>query len=290
MSFGVPIVAMLSISILAYRYINSKYKDFYIISFILGFICIFMCTKFFPWVCMPQLLTNIQFPWRLIGLAMFFFSFVMAVNVCELINQINKEKIRTVIYILVILIIGIFTAFRLQKYNIMAVTPDRLTDREYEDIIIKNPVLSHFKINREYLPYKVYVQMYKYLDTREDRVYIIDGKATIKNEEKQGLCLRFDAQNSQNSVLELPYIFYPGYRAEITDNVNTKILPITESDNGFLQITIPDTFENAKVTIQYTGTLLEKASYIISLVSLIIFIVYVVYYRKKFKENYERKN
>ncbi len=287
MLFGVPIVAMLSISILAYRYINSKYKDFYIISFILGFICIFMCTKFFPWAYMPQILTNIQFPWRLIGLAMFFFSFVMAVNVCELINQINKEKIRTVIYILVILIIGIFTAFRLQKYNIAS---DKLTDREYEDIIIKNPFLSQFNLNREYLPNKANNKISSYLKEREDRVYIMQGDATIKNETKRSLYLSFNISNAKNAVLELPYIFYPGYRAEITDNVNTKILPITESDNGFLQITIPDTFENAKVTIQYTGTLLEKASYIISLVSLIIFIVYVVYYRKKFKENYERKN
>ena len=286
--FGVPILTMLCISVLAYRYVNQKYKDFYIISFLLGIICMFMCTKFFPWKFMPQLLTKIQFPWRLVGLAMFFLSPIMAINVCELINLISKEKIRIIVYILVILVIGIFTQYKLQNYKLMVAGTNELTDREYESRTIKNPVLSQWRINREYLPYKAYTKINQYLNERKDKVYLIKGEITIKNEQKEGLHLSFDIENSKKAVLELPYLFYPGYTAEIADGTNTQLLKITESDNGFLQIEIPENFKNGTITVKYTGTILEKTSYVVSLISIVIFIIYIVYSKKR--KNYEREN
>ena len=57
-----------------------------------------------------------------------------------------------------------------------------------------------------------------------------------------------------------------------------------ESDNGFVKIIIPEDIEKGKIIVDYTATILDKASYVLSGISLIAFIVYVILYRKKYKE------
>ena len=54
-----------------------------------------------------------------------------------------------------------------------------------------------------------------------------------------------------------------------------------KSENGFVQITIPENIESGKINFCYKGTNIEKVSYIISAISLIGFIIYIIYYKKK---------
>ena len=277
---GIPVLIMLSISILAYRYIDKKNKDFYLISLILGILCTFMCTKYFPWSKMPQILNSIQYPWRMIGFAMFFFTPVFAMNIYYLLQNIKREKLKNVIYILVIIILGIFTALRLSIYT----CTEEGIDKKYEETIIKNPVISHFSVNRDYLPLKALLQQSTYLQTRENRVYVLEGNAEISNENKDKLNLKFDMNYvSENTKLELPYFYYPGYTVMLKQGEEITQLEITESDNGFLQITLTEAITSGTITVEYTGTTLETTAYIISLIGLITFIGYIIYFKRKCK-------
>lgn len=70
---------------------------------------------------------------------------------------------------------------------------------------------SIWSINRDYLPKKVDTKALgkSYLDYRENKVYVLDGNATIINEKKKDLQLEFDIENYKaNTILELPYIYY----------------------------------------------------------------------------------
>lgn len=275
---GIPTLVMLAISVLAYRHIDKKYKDFYITNLILGIISLYMCTKFFPWSLMPQILTNIQYAWRLEGLGIFFLIPVMVMNVYYLLQCMKNEKIRNVIYILIIIVLGIFTVLELKVYQ----TNCEGKDIEYEEKIKSNPVISHFNVNRDYLPLKAGIEQSGYMLEREDKVYILQGKAIIENEEKYALAMSFDIkQTDEGTVLELPYLYYPGYTVELLTEENKKELGTTESDKGFLQVVIPNNVEKGTITINYTGTTLEKVSYIISAVSFILFIVYIISFKKK---------
>lgn len=276
---GIPTIVMLAISVLAYRHIDKRYKDFYITSLILGIISFYMCTKFFPWSLMPQILTNIQYSWRLVGLGIFFLIPVMVMNVYYLLQCIKNEKIRNVIYILIIIVLGIFTVFELKVYQTNC---EGERDIEYEEKIRSNPVISHFNVNRDYLPLKAGIEQSGYMLEREDRVYILQGRATIESEEKYALTMSFDIkQADEGTVLELPYLYYPGYTVELLTEENKEVLVTTESDKGFLQVVIPTNVENGTITINYTGTTLEKAGYIISAVSFLLFIVYIISFKKK---------
>lgn len=274
---GIPTIVLLAITVLAYRHVDKKHKDFYLTSLILGIISLYMCTKFFPWKFMPQILTNVQYPWRLEELGIFFFIPVMAMNVYYLLQCIQKLKVRDCIYLLVIVGIGIFTVLELKVYPSDYVG----TDDRYEEGIRKNPVISHFNVNRDYLPLKAGKQQSGYTLTREDRVYVVQGNAIIDDEEKYALDLKFIVREAeQGTVLELPYLFYPGYTVELDTMGKTERLEITESDMGFLQITLPEDIEEGNITVSYTGTIIEKWGYAISGIALILFLEYILYSKK----------
>lgn len=286
---GVPTIIMLALSLLAYCHIDKKYKDFYLISFILGIISLCMTTKLFPWTVMPQILTNIQYPWRLNGFGLFFLIPVMSMNVYYLLQCIKSQKIRNILYVFVLMVLAIFTVLELRVYKPMQ--PE--IDAKYEQAIKKYPIQSHFSVNREYLPFKANIQQFHYLNQREDRVYVLKGNAIIENEEKYAFDLKFSVrQVSDGTILELPYLFYPGYTVELHINDVKKRLEISESEMGFLQVTLPEIKEQGNITVSYTGTTTEKVGYLISGISLLLFIGYVVYSNKKhaYGENNEGKN
>lgn len=281
---GIPTLIMLAIMPFAYKHLEEKNKDFYIVNFIMGIIALYMCTKFFPWIYMPHVLTNIQYAWRLELFGIFFLIPVMAMNVCYLIRVVKNERLKTAIYLAVILIIAGFTINELSIYQTPSIIGDRpyIRDEEYEGKIRKNPVISHFALNRDYLPDKASNLQKTYMQTREDKVYVLRGNAEIDDEEKNALKLNFTIKNAdKDTILELPYIFYPGYRVNISYNGKIIQLATSESDNGFVQIVIPDNIGEGKIQCEYTGTKLEKASYIISLLGIIAFIAYIIYSKKK---------
>ena len=285
---GIPTLIMLCITLLSYEHINEKDKSLYSLFFLLGIISIFMCTKYFPWFFMPQILTNIQYPWRLVGFANFFFAPVFAINIYILLKMIKREKIKTLAYILVFLVLGIFTIIKLNSYGEFM---GENKDKDYEQILVNKKLkISHKNVHRDYLPIKAILEQDGYLVTREDKVYIILGSANISNESKEALSLRFEINNGKkDTFLEIPYLFYPGYVITLESGDEKIKLDYTESMYGFIQIKLPKDIEKGKVNVEYTGTTLEKASYIISGISLIIFIVYIIYCKRTNKEKeYEK--
>ena len=130
--------------------------------------------------------------------------------------------------------------------------------------------------------------MYKYLQERKDEVYILRGNCLIHNENKKELKMTFSIENiednAENVILELPYIYYLGYDISIETSKEIVKLNYTESENGLIQVFIPNNIEVAEVKVTYTGTVLEKLSYLLSALATLIFVVYVYLYRIKSKK------
>mgnify|MGYP001661360888 FL=1 len=275
---GIPTIIMLMLTILVWKNIDKKYENFYGICLVFAVISIYMCTKFFPWRIMPQLICNIQYPWRMIGFAMLFLTPVFAINVCTLLDTIKNFKIKSSLYVLSAIVLIIFAVIKITNYQYL----NNENDKNYENRIQNNPIISHFAINRDYMPYKAIIKQRSYVQTREDRIYVIKGNEIIENEEKDGLKMFADIKNAiKGDVLEFPYFFYPGYEVTIETSEKCIKLKIEESENGFVQITIPENIESGKINFCYKGTNIEKVSYIISAISLIGFIIYIIYYKKK---------
>ena len=139
-------------------------------------------------------------------------------------------------------------------------------------------------INREYLPEKVGKNRYEHIKNREDKTYIKNGNAEIISEFKDNQYMEIEMKNGSDSILELPYIYYLGYKIDLYDADNNLIeIDYYESDDGFVQIKIPEDIENCKIIIRYTGTFLEKASYIVSALGIVGLTIYIIRFKRKEK-------
>ena len=289
---GIPLIILTLLGIVSYKKVDKNIRSEYITFTVIAMISLAMVTKLFPWIIMPKILTTLQFAWRMQAFFEFALSIICAINLYYFIDIICKKssknskdtKVHTKtenLYNMLLLfaIIVIITSMMKIDYNYSYEKEKFLTDEEYETKI--NEKNSIWSINREYLPEKVDVKKLgkSYLDYRENRVYVLDGNATIINEKKEDLQLEFDIENYKaNTILELPYIYYLGYT--VTTEQNEKI-QMFESDNGMLAIKLDENIESAHITVKYTGTTIEKVSYFISAISIITFIGYVIYSKKQ---------
>ena len=275
---GIPFILMLTIGILVYKNIEKKYKDFYITNILLGIISFFMCTNLFPWHIMPNFLSTIQYPWRMLGFGMFFFAPICAMNVYYLSKSVNKIWLQNLILIVFILIIGIFTVMELKEYKV----ENANADKEYEQNVKENPIIHYLSVNRDYMPLKALVKQRGYLLERTDSTYILDGSIDIISEKKEALHLEIEFKNAKKGTeLELPYLFYPGYFVKLQYSDLQVNLETTETENGFIKIVIPEDVKEGKIIVDYTATILDKISYILSGIFVIVFIIYVIYSRKR---------
>lgn len=211
----------------------------------------------------------------------FAMSIICAINLYTLISK--KENIEGALLILSVILIVLTMQKTNYKFEIDA--GKSLTDEEYENKVLSQQTLSHMAINREYLPLNAMKQNYEYLNTRENKVYVLSGTVEINNECKNGLKLKFNIANSEKeTILELPYLYYLGYEATVNYNGEQYKLKTFESDNGFVAIQLND-LQDAEIFVEYKGTTLEKVAYAISAGMLVLFIGYVINSNKKSKTN-----
>lgn len=300
---GIPLIVLTLLGIVSYKKIDKNIKSEYITFAVIAMISLAMVTKLFPWIIMPKILTTLQFAWRMLAFFEFALSIICAINLYYFVEMIAKDKENLYNVLFAISIALIIVSMVKIDYNYSYEDEKNLTDEEYEAQIAEKT--SIWSINRDYLPQKVDTKALgkSYLDYREDKVYVLDGNATIINEKKEDLQLEFDIENYKaNTILELPYVYYLGYKVTIEQKDNemetkmtntyneTRIIKIDkksteniqtlESDNGMLAIKLDKNIESAHITVKYTGTTIEKVSYLISAISIITFIGYVIYSKK----------
>lgn len=314
---GIPLIILTLLGIVSYKKVDKNIRSEYITFAVIAMISLAMVTKLFPWIIMPNILTTLQFAWRMLAFFEFALSIICAINLYYFVDIIckksNKNSKNTKVHtktenlynmLLLFAIIVIIISMMKIDYNYSYEKEKFLTDEEYETKI--NEKNSIWSINREYLPEKVDVKELgkSYLDYREDKVYVLEGNATIINEKKKDLQLEFDIENYKaNTILELPYVYYLGYKVTIEQKDNeiktkmtntyneTRIVKIDkkstenirtlESNNGMLAIKLDENIESSHITVKYTGTIIEKVSYLISAISIITFIGYVIHSKKQ---------
>lgn len=258
---GIHIIIMLCFSVVALKRLREDLKKHYIFFLICGLICVIMSTNIWPWKIMPDFLNIIQFPWRMLFMATFFFSIVCGINMSV---ALKRFRISDAIILSIICILYI-SAFK------VPVNSDLLPIQDVSLGIMsgKNDEVVAGTAKAEYLPKKAYEDRF-YIATREDVINILSGKAIIKDEEKNGTSYKAKIKTIEETVLELPYIYYPGYQVR-ADGI---IIEMFETEKGFLGINLePD--EEIQLEVEYAGSNIMKFSMIISVVGIILFSVYV---------------
>ena len=258
-----------------------KYKDFYLISIIFSLISIFMASKFFPWVIIPDSLCKLQYPWRMIGYFNLFSSFVCGVNLFILLKELKKKELLKICLVFIVVTASICNSLVIMKQFYAL---DKEKDTKYVNTILENKKISHFRINRDYMPLKAILIQRTYVVERKDITYVLEGNAEIHDENKVNLKDEMKLEKvDKGTLLEFPYYYYPGYKVTVTVNGIEKEIKTIESEHGYLACYLDEAIEEGNLTVEYVGTAITYISYGISAISLVAFIAYIVIERKNKK-------
>lgn len=242
---------------------------------IAGVISIIMTLKIFPFEKLPSILKMLQFSFRMLEFSSFFLSVLIAINYSVVIKNFNIKDVIVISVIAVLLIVPL-------KKNLY-----------YRENINESSLWPAVKVTEntgrvhagcatfEYLPSKAFDNL-DYIKTREDRTYILAGSGEILIEEKQGTNMAVEFSNiDKDTIVELPYVYYLGYRIMLDNNGEVKEIEYYESDNGFVAIRISEDIANGKIIVKYEGTNLMKASMAVSILGITFIVLYVCYVNRK---------
>lgn len=267
---GLPIVLGIIFTFIYRKKISDKVKTYVAIFLGFGLVSLIITLSIFPFEYLPSFLRMLQFVWRMLIFASFFLSIVSGITINMFIDKNNKKKALFAIIFVIYLFVAVNSSKQMTKIPF-----------DEEKYLKPRPVSSQtLKVHAgcatfEYLPQKAYSNL-DYIKTRDSNAIIISGEAEIINENKSGTKMTFEVNNVKNNVtIELPYIYYLGYNAILTDKEgNVSELQIKESDNGFCMIEIKD-IESGTINVTYEGTTLMKVSYMSTLAGIIVLVWYV---------------
>lgn len=281
-------VVLFILSIFCYRFIDKKDRKIYLSFIIFAILSVILCMTKNIWEFAPDILCNIQFPWRLLGFSGFFISTIAGINLFIILKKIFKNKENGLIFVIIpIALLSLLYAYSLD-YKDYTVKKDDNESIEFINNNINNIV--YMNINREYMPSKTYIALYKNQErVKGDNVFILEGEALIESENKNELIYDIKLSDiKENTSIEVPFLYYKGYSAYIENEKNgRKEIDVKESDYGFLKIDIPNEYENGMIKVEYKTPITYYIVYIISFVTLIGFIIYIVLNTEKSK-NYEK--
>ena len=276
---GVPLIILILLGIPVLKKINKDYKNEYLIMLLIAVLSLLMTTKYFLWLYIPQFFVRLQFAWRMLTFFEFTISIVAAINLYTLIELLPKQNFKN--WALLISIILIIISMAKINYDYKYEKPKTLSDESYEQDRMNQETISYMQINREYLPNNT---KNSDISKRDKGIIIVEGSADIIEENKEELTLSAKVTNiEKDTTLELPYLYYLGYEVKVNGNK----INYFESNNGFIAVKIDEDMNQADITVSYTGTALEKVSYVISLLAFMGFIGYLI--KEKRKQN-EKSN
>lgn len=263
---GPHIIIMLAFSVMAFRKIKDQLKENYIIFLFSGIISLWMTTKYFPWKFLPDYMCIIQFPWRMLMLAGFFFSIVCAINISVVLKKFTWKDVAIIGTVSTLYTLMIFLSFIPKEDNIQDIG-----NYELGKFSGKQAEIVAGTAGGEYLPTLAHENRF-YIASRADNIYVLSGKAIIENEKKEGSNLKANLTtfDSEYTVFELPYIYYPGYVVRL----DGMIAQTFETENGFLGIVMGKE-DTAELSVSYKGTKLMQITAIISSISFIAFALYI---------------
>lgn len=235
------------------------------IGVIIGFVYIFASSYLFPWSVFPfNKLSLIQMPWRLYEFSSFFFAIAGGYYLSRILKSNRRFLIVGIMVCISILFVMINDA---KMYHDVRSTVG--IEKE------KNVSNNYHLIGLEYLPEKV--PSVEYIASRGNVVKIGEAIVDIYGLTKYGDELNFNVSIEKPEILELPFIYYKGYKATLNGNA----LTVCESKNGLVEVLAE---KSGHIEVHYGGTAVQKISWFISLFSILGLCIYLLIFRNKYKK------
>lgn len=229
---------------------------------IMGFLCLIIISRIYPWHTFPfNLLGLIQFSWRIYSLTSFFWSIAGAIYLyIALYDNIKRLKIGLPYVGIMCSLIIIGSGKEYQNL---------CENEKQKQKLCQNSQIIYPLYGAGFVPNKMQKEPEKYTYKRGDSIHSAIKKTKTTNLVRNNNILSFTETTFYPDTLELPLTYYLGYTAKL----NGQKIEVTESNNGLVQIPID---QSGNIKVWYEGTKLQKISWYISLFCIFSLCCYMV--------------
>ncbi len=260
------IILLLILVYIIYLKFTKKEKQSNLTYLILGIISLILTLNIFPWQILPQVFSTFQFPWRFLFMTSFFLAIIIPIYT----HKIFKKSYFLIIPIVIFSLLSIKFLNAGFKKNIL---DNNIINNNAITLKNNKIVKSTGSASSEYLTDNS-IYNYEYLKDYKEPM-IIKGNGLIQDYEKTGTHLTSNVQLLEKSTIELPFIYYPGYKIM----VNNKKANYFETTNGLIGINLDKGTYDIKM--HYQGTPLMIMAYSTSLTSWLILTTYLIIKKNK---------
>ncbi|RJQ24514.1 hypothetical protein C4577_07680 [Candidatus Parcubacteria bacterium] len=259
------IIFVLSFSLLLLKRNTYKYLLFFL-GFELLFSLFMLHNRSTPiWLTFP-ILAYVQFPWRFLGISIFFISFIG--GFC---GYYLKGKLKGFLVVIIAIII---------LANINFFKPDFYYDNFSDKDFTSRAVLSEDgRWPKDYVP----VWVKKTEDAVKMDPQIIQGKASVSNFVKTTKKAEFNVKVIEKSEIEVPIAYFPGWEV-MANGKHVKLDDLSE--NGLIKFTLSK--GEYFIKLQFKDTIVRIIGNLTT-VFFILLIIFCYLYQKKLTKNNEKK-
>lgn len=272
LGFTCMLIIITYIFVFGQKLTDKTYCRFTKITLVCGLWALFMTTVYFPYdklmdyrEIFNKYLGALQFPWRLLAIAVVFFTFAACAIIVIAKNNYNRKL--SIIFAIIIGSGGILSYSYVVSSYIENITPCHIYDN--------GGLNTNSVMLGEYLPgWDIDTSILKENTIKYDEFI----KITDYNKKYLEIDMNVENTSSKESYVELPILYYNGYTAR---NSITKVaLPTMAGDNGVVRVTIPANYKGG-IHIQFEDPWYWKLSEYVSIMFCLILIGTFIYNRIK---------
>jgi hypothetical protein len=214
----------------------------------------------FIWLSLP-LLAFVQFPWRFLGISIFFVSLLGGAVALVWKRHLPFFAILVVLAVIVV--------------NVRYFRPESYYDDSIDEHYIGSSVLhKDDKVPKDYLP----IWVKRNADSNPFIPYSENGQANISNYNLRTSSASFNIEAEKPTTVQAPITFFPGWKVSLDNN---RIALDDPSELGLIRFDVPEGKFEAK--LEFSDTPVRRLGNYLSIASIIV----VLYFLTKRKHGQE---
>lgn len=237
---------------------------------ILSLFFMFMTTNLFPWQLFNQTpLNTIQFPWRFLSVVTLLLAYLVANDDIGFFRKFPGSKL----FLVVVILLGVV----IYEAESLSTEGKRILSHQKYD----QTNSYYIGAGHEYLPKEANYSIIKKNKTR--KVVYDSNEIEVANVNLNFNSVTFDykVKDSEKSTVTIPFIYYYGYQAKITEENNeAQIKTSLNTKNGLVDVNLKG---QGKAVIYYQTTLVQMLSLALSLLTLLLCVVWTSVHFSKVK-------
>ena len=235
---------------------NNQDKQFWNGIIIFTGVSLLLSSKIIPWRLLPSFFYNLQFPWRLNSFSGLGIALILGLSP-KLFKDDKIEKLLLIVFL---------TLSLTEAKNAIYTEPFTHKELNMKELHKFNSSLGY---QHEYLTINGNKKE-RYLKKRNQDIITDNENTTIDIIKNNTPNLEFNIKTNGETTIEIPRLYYKGYKIELIENNKKENIKYKENKNGLISFKVN---KSGKVKITYSRTPIEKISIILSITSILTTII-----------------